>query len=324
MGRYRKITGLIFAGVSTSGGNVKRLKVHVGFTIVELLVVIAIITILIALLLPAVQQVREAARTMSCKNNLKQLGLAFHEFEETNRAIPPMDLADSWASWPVLLLPFLEQSNAYDNWNLKLQYYTQPTEAGVDVNSLHCPSRSTMAGRGPVGDSKIFTVPTFSFLTGPVGWIDYAGVRGTSLLSKNGAFQRSLDYKSVPHAPLSQDSTFELGSWKYPVRLSDFTDGTSNTAVIGEKHINSGIGDHIAFNGDFSDTYVRSLGKLNTLVENTQFQGASGLQRFGSPHSEGCQFVFADGSVHFLSNSTDSEILERLANISDGKVVGSY
>ena len=121
-----------------------------GFTLVELLVVIAIIGILVALLLPAVQSAREAARRTQCVNNLKQLGLAAHNFHDTQGALPPNRLANNsadltkwnWVTWGVILLPYIEQQNYYDQWDVTIPYENH-AEAVTKraVATYYCPSR---------------------------------------------------------------------------------------------------------------------------------------------------------------------------------------
>ena len=119
-----------------------RSRTRDGFTLIELLVVIAIIAILVALLLPAVQQSREAARRIECTNHLKQISLGIHNFENAQQTLPSSRLGPQHATWFVQILPYIEQGNLYNTWNLTNTYYMQSTTTRTtQVEAFYCPSR---------------------------------------------------------------------------------------------------------------------------------------------------------------------------------------
>src|SRR5436309_10604965 len=121
-----------------------RRKRRLGFTLIELLVVIAIISMLVGLLLPAVQKAREAASRLQCANNLKQIGLAMHHYENVYERLPATRLWAGSATWAVLILPFLEQDNLFRQWSLSRNYYDQSPVARLSpVKIYFCPSRRT-------------------------------------------------------------------------------------------------------------------------------------------------------------------------------------
>ncbi|HSQ58518.1 MAG TPA: DUF1559 domain-containing protein, partial [Gemmata sp.] len=265
------------------------------FTLIELLVVIAIISVLIGMLLPAVQKAREAAARLSCANNLKQIGLAMHNYASALEYLPPSRVNPipvmisgntpvylGGATWAVLILPGLEQDNLYQRWNLGATYYDQsPAARQYNVKSYFCPSRrSSQDGYSVFGDTPSISSTT-SYPQFPGGLADYAVVVDPT----------GVDTPD-PYHP-SMNGSFRMGLHGF--RLLDFTDGTSNTLLVGEKHVmkgNFGVGwtDCSTYNGDYPACSTRAASRFFPLTNNPNDTG----WKFGSPHTGLVQFCFAD------------------------------
>ena len=314
-----------------------------GFTLIELLVVIAIIAILLGLLLPAVQKVREAAYRTECANNLKQIGLAVHNYHNVTRSLPPTRLRDKFASWSVLILPYMEQEALFSRWDITRSYYAQPdgTVRTTPVKGYFCPSR-----RSPPSLSR----PGLDMAGGidrPGSAGDYAASAGT-----RDGYAGELDGWDSPKltnangAMVCADSAVaggRLTRWKSRTSFQSIKDGTSNTFLIGERHVpldtfNSDIGDGSVYNGDHhrvvgrcaSDAVAATAGGVKYRFDlgkgpRDKDGGPERYQRiFGSNHPGVCQFVFCDGSVRVLQNGTPPATLRLLAHRADGKPVPDF
>jgi prepilin-type N-terminal cleavage/methylation domain-containing protein len=280
-----------------------------GFTLIELLVVIAIIAILVGLMMPAVQKAREAANRISCTNNLHQLTLAVHHYENDHGAFPPSRTNNYSTTWAVLLLPYIEQLNLYAKWDLSLSYYQQPLIAqrtGVPI--FFCPTRRVPEmGLSISGDQPATAGGLGPNVPGALG--DYAANNGTT-------------GNDDPASGTRPNGTFEVRTRDRGVRFAEIMDGTSNTLLIGEKHVpidKFGVGwmDNSLYNGDSYVSSTRSAGPSYPLAQLPQQQ----TWAFGSYHLSLCQFGFADGSVRTVSSSIDPVTLGWLAQRNDGQVV---
>jgi prepilin-type N-terminal cleavage/methylation domain-containing protein len=280
-----------------------------GFTLVELLVVIAIIGVLVALLLPAVQSARESARRMQCSNHLKQIGLAVQNFHDTYQTIPYTRL-DTRETAFVLLLPYLEQRNHFEKWNLKLEYYAQAPEVREATFKFYlCPSRQRPVPLLSAPNADAHQNGTTPHTPGGVG--DYATNAGTPA--------GQTDYWPGMNSTTEQNRANGPFWYKGPpfLRFSNVSDGLSNVVFIGEKHYRQGTpNDGSIWNGDHGSSFK----KLGTGAPIARDPKASGAQ-FGSWHPGICQFAFGDGSVRALPVNTDVTTLDRIAHRDDGEPV---
>lgn len=303
----------------------KRIKKTRGFTLVELLVVIAIIGVLVGILLPAVQAVREAARRTECLNNLKQIGLAVQSYESARQQYPPSRAADLFLTWPVYLMPFLELENLHDQFELNKQYRDQDPAVTTNVMPVMlCPSRSRPGGEVSEAESR-----------GSVGAVgDYAGNAGTQQhfpFDEWAQFTEPVD--GVFNSGFIKDNKVVnnqlVGPEKGRYTHASITDGLSNTLFVGEKYVSTfgynqagGWGDSCVYNGDEPETFMRIGGFAMQLAASERLELSPGeFPIFGSSHVQIVNFVLGDGSVHSLSNQTSQSTLFSLCSRNDGGTV---
>jgi prepilin-type N-terminal cleavage/methylation domain-containing protein/prepilin-type processing-associated H-X9-DG protein len=316
-----------------------------GFTLIELLVVIAIIGVLIALLLPAVQKVREAANRAKCANNLKQLALAAHNHHDAIGRFPnglhTVETTDgryaNGTCWEVELLPYFEQDNLKHRWDYEdfrnnVAGNLGATTAQV-LRVLLCPSDAL--------PDLVWYVPAdlnlqYAFAAGWYGLSSYGGNGGKRSFPLNYATRDGIFY---------QDSG---------IRLADVTDGASNTFLFGERSHDDPVWDYMSYindsgfyplakSGKWAAVYATSGGSLAERLLSTpvpinyrvpagisqqEWGGATGAQNnrlcaYGSGHPGGANFAFADGSVRFLTDRTPLDTLQALSTRAGGEVVSA-
>lgn len=317
------------------------------FTLVELLVVIAIIGVLVALLLPAVQAAREAARRSSCSNNLKQIGIAIHNFHDIKNEMPPATIttsvgADSYATWAIFLLPFMEQNVLYESFDLSrpMNDGAQPNNPGrfTPVKTYICPSRRSAANAITIDDTT----------TGGGAIIDYAGCGGADEFYGRRVSEGATGMFVIPERNTSvMDTTNRVARWSNGVNFAAATDGLSNTLLVGERNVpqyhlskkNPSQFDGPGYRGrqdaDFHSRgwSIRRAGIGYPISRGPRFDcgapsntGARNLvcgMQFGSHHPAVSQFVLGDASVRGIAPQVSETVLQALAHRSDGAVIDS-
>jgi len=328
----------------------KTRRARPGFTLIELLVVIAIIAILIGLLLPAVQKVREAAARMSCSNNLKQLGIAAHNYESTNQKLPPGTDANG-VGCIVHLFPYIEQDNQYKLWTLSPTTYVQMWYVNSPNNWLHRPSTTStdVIPRPPAvygSEAKIKTLLCPSN-PDPDGYVTallgvYYGTPGVDLPAGNAGGSHT--FSSAPgRLVVGRSSYLGMGGYyapsSYPQYAGFFThksnnsvarcpDGTSNTIMFAEYSggmINwggsGGIPNGLSAGGLAAGFNYSGFGTPVNGAAKIMDPNAGSYGVFSSFHTGVINVAMGDGSVRTLSTSIDFNTWVYITGISDGVVV---
>lgn len=312
--------------------NERRMGKARGFTLVELLVVIAIIGILVALLLPAVQAAREAARRMSCQNNLKQIGLAMHNYHDTFKKFPPgyltkkpCDSAAVWTAcnagelgiygWGAFILPFVEQAPLADLLRVGAVTLDQALANATTRQALQqpLPSYQCPSSVGPVLNNYVSPTNNYNFNVTD-GSNTYQIARSNYVMVANAWDSTTPPVYSIQYGP-----AHGVGFANSSIGLRDVLDGTSSTLLVGErayqyKKLNIvGGANALGFSGSNnvqSSSYARkgngmaviglTYNGINALVG-----GEHDVRGFSSNHVGGALFTFCDGSVHFVSENVD-------------------
>jgi len=305
-----------------------------GFTLIELLVVIAIIGILIALLLPAVQKVREAANRMSCQNNLKQIGIGLHNIHNTQNHFPTggwgwywvLDDPDHYGvgqkqpgGWIGCLLPYVEQDNVYNigrGGTLQQIRQANARRVALALRLFNCPSRRN---GGPYPNDSTNDYHECDPPVPPLmARADYAGNAGDLQTPQNGAGPATLDEGLNGPFTWVQNSSLTTGIFfqRSATRIAEIVNGTSNVFMVGEKWMDSAHYTDGLFGGDNENMYCGYDNDVNRCTFNPPEQDAPNVPlnptqpqfRFGSVHAGGLNMLLCDGSARFFEYAVDPTV----------------
>lgn len=338
-----------------------RSRQRYGFTLIELLVVIAIIAILIALLLPAVQQAREAARRTQCRNNIKQLGLALHNYHDSHKVFPPARLhytgtergGCTWQnqpghSWRVQILPYIDQAPLYGRINFDLHPANTGTNVAnvmnVDIPAYRCPSDP--------GNRPNAAYAPLNYMVSIGSAADVRGEGGNTTLLTGNSVNPDGYWSAVVQNNGTQKGVFSSNS---RTRMSEITDGSSNTLLASECRVGTKLYGNAGneslcttakalapdstrsdrgyswFFGDWPTWYfscARTPNFNRTTPDNgifdcTNFSGGGGLAA-RSLHTGGVHALLADGSIRFVSDNIHLQTWQNLGNKADGNPIGEF
>lgn len=279
-----------------------------GFTLVELLVVIAIIGVLIGLLIPAVQRVRESSARAECGNHLKQVGLALHHFHDRNKALPPgytsavdakgNDLGPGWG-WAAHILPGVEQQPLFDRlqWTKGIEDPSNADGRVTPIAVYRCPSDRLAQATWTAKKYDSAGNPVVSVCE--LAWANYIGVFG---INEPGVAGEGLFFRNSA------------------VRLREISDGTANTLAVGERAASLDRATWVGavtgaelFPENSSNFVLGHTGEMHSPTEPTEGNN------FSSDHPGGVQFLFADGHVQFLTGSMSASIFQALSTRAGGE-----
>ena len=307
-----------------------------GFTLVELLVVIAIIGILVALLLPAVQSAREAARRMQCGNNLKQIGLALHNYHTAHATFPygsgdccsPSNPKAWGGVWTTMILPYLEQQNLYDKIDFKVHTKNLPQDVlDTPVAAYICPSdgkasAAVFTDRYPHNPTQAAGT-WYTASMGPTD-PDHCSFCDSSIPSQDNYCCQGNNFGTLPGDGYPAGSGVGMFSrYRKAISIDDVRDGTTNTFAIGET-----IPSQCTFISMFAVNF--NVSPTNIPINTMESDGPGGQHApgtswwttsgFKSRHPGGVLFCMGDGSVHFVSETIDFRLYNELGTIAGGEV----